>query len=77
MHGGKRRDRKIPGVDVAIDQLQLILYPLQDLHQLPAGIRRAPLELQIGDQPAQPQDRRRGARLGVGGRERRRQRCHR
>ncbi len=58
VNGGQGSDRKIAGIDVAIDELQLVLYPLQDLLQRAAGIGSAPLEFEIGDQPAQPQHRR-------------------
>ena len=59
-------DRKVALVDVVIDQLQLILYPLEHLAEAAARFRRAALELEVGDQPPEPQHRRRGARLRVG-----------
>jgi hypothetical protein len=58
MHRGERGDGKIAGVDVAIDEFQLVLHALEDLIERPPGFRRPSLELEISDEPSQPQHRR-------------------
>ena len=57
------------GVDVAIHELQLGLYPLQHLVRRAARIGRPAVQLEVGDEPAEPEHRRGGAGLRIGGRE--------
>src|ERR1700687_1154992 len=66
--GGGRREVSV--VDVAVDELELVLYLLERVANRPACVRVAAVELEIGDQTPEPEHRRRGAGLGVGGLER-------
>ena len=67
MDGRQCGDREVALVNITIDELELILYPREHFIERRGGIRAAALELEIGDQPSEPEHRRRRSGLRVGG----------